>query len=182
MSANKIKALCRVAILAALYFLLNMLSIRAGNLRVTFASLPVIVAALLFGPGEAFTAAALGELLNQMLSYGFTLTTALWLLPPAIRGLLVGLAAARSSAAGRPLEEHPGACYTVCLLAAAATTACNTAAIAADSLLYHYFTWALIFGDLAFRLITGLVTAAAITTVSIPLVRLLRRRLAVRRD
>jgi hypothetical protein len=44
--------LCRLAVLAALYVLLTMmLSLRAGNLRVTFASLPVVVCGAAPRPG-----------------------------------------------------------------------------------------------------------------------------------
>jgi ECF transporter S component (folate family) len=174
---SSIRVLCRLAILAALYVLLTMVSIRAGNLRVTFASLPVVVCALLFGPWEAFWVALIGEFINQMLSYGPTVTTVLWLLPPALRGAAVGAAAFRSLRAGRPLEARPRALYAVCLAAAVLTTACNTAVLAVDGLLYHYFTWVLVFGDLAVRLATGLLTAVIVTSLARPLAGLLRRQL-----
>ena len=54
MSKLNTRALCRVAMLAALYVLLNnTIAIKAGNLRITFASLPVVLSALLFGPLES---------------------------------------------------------------------------------------------------------------------------------
>ena len=34
---------------------------------------------------------AVGGFLNQMLTYGFTVTTLMWIFPNAVRGLLVGL-------------------------------------------------------------------------------------------
>ena len=45
------KKLCYIALLVAVYVLLSMtFTIKTGNLEITFKSLPVVVAALLFGP------------------------------------------------------------------------------------------------------------------------------------
>lgn len=180
--SRNVRALCRVAIMAALYVLLTLVSIRAGNLHITFASLPVVVMALLFGPAEAATVALLGEFLNQMLSYGFTATTVLWLIPPAVRGIMVGLFARRFCSSDHPLEQRPLGYYTVCICAALLTTACNTAVIWLDSVIYHYYTFAYVFGDAVVRLITGVITAAVIATVAMPLTRLLRGQSFVQRS
>jgi len=180
MSRIKTKTLCRIAAFAALYFLLTMVSVRAGNLHVTFSSLPIVVSALLFGPLETAAAALLGEFLNQMLSYGFTLTTPLWLIPPAIRGLLIGAAALWFRRRGRPLEERPAWFLTICTGAALVTTACNTAAILADSLIFHYYTPTLIMGDLVLRILSGVITAVCVALVAMPLTRLLRSQPALR--
>ena len=173
-------SISRIAILAALYVLLTLVSVRAGNLRITFASLPVVVIALLCGPWEAALTALIGEFLNQMLFYGFTATTALWILPPAVRGVCVGLAAAACLRSGRPLERRVLPYYAVCILAAALTTVCNTACLYVDSRLFHYYTPALIFGDLAVRFLTGVVTAAAVASAALPVASLLRRQLDLR--
>ncbi|MEG1594014.1 MAG: folate family ECF transporter S component [Oscillibacter sp.] len=176
MSKIKTQALCRIAILAALYALLTLVSVRAGNLRVSFGSLPLVVCALLFGPWQAAAVGALGEFLNQMLSYGFTATTVLWLIPAAVRGLVIGLAALRFRG-NRPLAERPLPCFAVCVCAALATTLCNTAVIWLDSVLYHYYTFVYVFGDMALRLLTGSVTAVVIATLAMPLARLLSRQI-----
>ena len=56
MSKMNAKTICRIALLAAMYFLLNMLEIRTpGNLHITFDALPVAVSAFLFGPVEALS-------------------------------------------------------------------------------------------------------------------------------
>lgn len=86
-------ALCRVALMAALYLPLARMAIEIGTVKLSFGSLPATVLALAAGPGEAAAAAAIGEFLKQMLSYGFTATTLLWLIPPHC--------AARSSALPR---------------------------------------------------------------------------------
>ncbi len=169
--------LCRVAMLAALYILLNnTIAIKAGTLRITFASLPVVVSALLFGPGEAALTALVGEAVNQLRNYGLGVTTALWLLPPVVRGTLVGLAARPLRDTERPLERRPALCYAVCILAALCTTAVNTAVTALDAWILHYYSTAYVFGNLAHRSLSGIVVAAVVATVAMPVSSLLRRR------
>ena len=170
------RTICRTAIMAALYVLLTMISVKMGNIHVTFASLPVVVTAVLFGPVEAGVVALLGEFLNQMLAYGFTATTVLWLIPPAVRGLIIGTVALRLMKSNRLLDSRPLLFYVACAGAAVCTTVCNTAVIWLDSIIYHYYTFVYVFGDMIIRFVTGMVTAVLIATVAIPLLRFLRRQ------
>ena len=62
------------------------------------------------------------------------------------------------------------------MLAAVATTATNTAVIWLDSVIYGYYTFALVFGSALIRFITGMITAVLVATVAMPLTNLLRRR------
>ena len=172
------KVICRVALLAAMYYLLNLVEIRApGNLHITFDRLPMVVSALAFGPMEAVLVAMFGELLNQLLgTYGLTATTLLWVLPPMLQAALIGGAASRMQAAGKRLESRPVTCYAVCVLAAVITTAANTAVIWLDSVIYGYYAFAVVFGSAAVRLVTGVAAAVLVTTAAMPLVALLRRQ------
>ena len=178
MSKWNAKVICRVALLAAMYFLLNMLEIRTpGNLHITFDRLPVFVSALAFGPMEAVLVAMFGELLNQIISpYGITATTLLWVLPPMLQAGILGVAAARMQAAGKRLESRPAACYAISVLAAVITTAANTAVIWLDSVIYGYYTFALVFGSAAIRFVTGVIAAVLVATVAMPLIAILRRQ------
>ncbi len=178
MSKSNTKALCRVAMMAALYVLLNnTVAIKAGNLRITFASLPVVVTALLFGPAESAAAALLGEFINQLIGgYGITATTVLWLIPPAVRGVVIGAVALALRRTGRPLERRPVLGYAVCVLAALCTTFSNTAVIAVDALLYNYYSRAYVFGELLYRLGSGVLIAVIVATAAMPLAALLRRQ------
>lgn len=175
--SHSAKRLCWIAMLAALSFLLNMVQLRLPmNVRITFDSLPVVVAALLFGPGDAALAALIGEFLTQMLSeYGLTATTMLWLIPPAVRGLVIGAAALQFRNTDRPLETRVPLCFGVCFLAAVLTTLGNTAVIWLDSVINHYYAFSLVFGSMLIRLVTGVLTAAAVTAAAIPLTRRLRQ-------
>ena len=67
LTRQRVQRICTDGVLIALYFVLTTFSLRMGNLRITFASLIVIVATLLFSTLDACLIAMLGELLNQVL-------------------------------------------------------------------------------------------------------------------
>ena len=167
-------AMCRVAVMAALYLPLARMAIEIGTLKLSFGSLPVTVLAMV-------AAAAIGEFLKQLLSYGFTATTLLWVIPPVLRGLLIGLAASRLARTGRRLEERTAVCYAVGVGAALVTTLVNSLILWADSVLYGYYFPGYVLGNLALRLAVGVITAVLVAMVSMPMVKLLRRQVAVRR-
>ena len=171
-----VKLMCQLALLVALYYLLSItLVIHTGNFKLTFISLPVIAAALLYGPGAGFTVALLGEFLAQMSGpFGLAPNTVLWLIPPAVNGLLVGLAAFVMWRKGRPLERRPVACYAACVIGAVLTTTGNTFGMWLDSLFYHTSFTPVLFITPA-RYVTGAVTAVAAATVCIPVMQGLRR-------
>lgn len=171
-----IRALCRIAVMTALYLPLARLAIEIGTVKLSLGSLPVTVLALLTGPVEAALAAALGELLKQMLTYGFTATTLLWIIPPALRGLLIGLAAARLWRTERPLEERPVRCYAVGMGAAVVTTVANCLPLWLDSVIYDYYFPGYILGSLVARLGVGIATAVIVGILAMSVVPALRRQ------
>jgi ECF transporter S component (folate family) len=173
---NKVKLLTELAVLAALCVLLSLLTIPIGTVHITLEPLPITVAALLFGPLPAAAVALVSELLMQILSYGFTATTILWLIPPVVRALIIGFAAARFRKRDKYLEEHPLWCYVFCVAAAVATTFLNTGVIWLDSVIYGYFTPAYVFGNLLIRFGVGMLTAVITATLAMPLVRLLKKQ------
>ena len=95
MPKMNVKRMCYAALLAAMYLPLSLYAaVQVGrNVRISFGSLPVVAAALLFGPVDAVIVAMVGEFFKQLLTYGVTYTTVLYLIPPALRGLVVGLGA-----------------------------------------------------------------------------------------
>ncbi len=84
-----------IGMLAAVYYVLSLLSIPVGELlKFSIDSLPIIVGGMLFGPVDGMLIGGIGELLNQLIgpnSAGLDWSTPLWLIPPIARGLLVGL-------------------------------------------------------------------------------------------
>ncbi|WP_325200896.1 folate family ECF transporter S component [Oscillibacter sp.] len=180
MPKMNVKRMCYAALLAAMYLPLSLYAaVQMGNVRISFGSLPVVAAALLFGPVDAVVVAMVGEFFKQILTYGVTYTTVLYLIPPALRGLVVGVGAALALRRGRHLEDRRALCYAVCVAAALCTTVGNTLVNWLDSVLMGYYFPGLILGDLAWRLIVGMINAVVMASLAIPLVKALRRRNAV---
>ncbi len=168
--------LCRFALLTAMYVLLGTcLVIRHPAIEITLKSLPVVVGALLFGPACGGLVALLGEFLAQLLAWGLQPNTILWVLPPVANGLVVGALAVRSRNAGTPLEERLGRCYAAALLGSLATSIVTTVSLWLDSLMYGYYTFALVFGGALLRFGKDLAVVAVVINMAIPLTRLLRR-------
>ena len=181
MPKRNVKRMCYAALLAAMYLPLSLYAaVQVGNVRISFGSLPVVAAALLFGPVAAVIVAMVGEFFKQLLTYGITYTTVLYLIPPALRGLVVGLGAlALTSLRGQRLEERRTVCYAVCILAAICTTVGNTLINWLDSVIFGYYTPALIFGGLVWRFIVGMINAVVMASLAMPLVKILRKQNAV---
>lgn len=178
MSRTNVKRMCHAALLAAMYLPLSLYAaVQVGrNVRISFGSLPVVIAALLFGPLDAAAVAMVGEFFKQLLTYGVTYTTALYLIPPALRGLVIGGAVLLLRQRGERLEERRTLCYAVCILAAVCTTVGNTLVNWLDSVLMGYYFPGLILGDFAWRLIVGMINAVVMSSLAIPLVKALRQR------
>ena len=158
------------AILIALFFVLSLISFEIGGVKITFESLPVVIAAVLFGPLDGFLVGLLGAFLEQMIKYGFTVTTLLWILPPAIRGLLIGLGLRRFSE-----NKRIWIYYAVCIFAALVTSVLNTGVYYVDAKIFHYYSYALIFGVFFIRLLSGALTGFITATIALPILKALRQ-------
>ena len=89
---KNVKKMAIIAISIALFVVLDRYcSFTLDNLKITFNILPVLILAFIYGPIEALIAGLLGSFVGQMLSYGFSVTTVLWIIPAGFRGLIVGL-------------------------------------------------------------------------------------------
>ena len=107
-----------------------MFAVEIAGVKITFVSLPTVVCALLYGPVDACIVGLLGAFLEQMLKYGFTATTVLWLLPAVLRGLIVGLGTVvlRRSMSIEAITstQKPYVYYIVCIVAGLVTSCANT--------------------------------------------------------
>lgn len=161
--------------LAAVYFALSFLVIDTGTLKFTFTSLAIVVAALVFGPLDACAVAFVGELLYQVIIFGVTATLPIWMVPPVLHALLLGLCA-RLLGRQQPLVERTAVCFAACLGCGVLNTLFNTTALYLDSKYWGYYQYHLIFGMALVRIAVGLSTALIVTAVAIPLVRTLGAR------
>lgn len=166
------KKLAVNALLAAMCAVLGAISLDLGNLKLTFESLPVLVAALLFGPIDGLAVGGIGTLLYQVLRYGVSATTALWILPYILCGLFTGLYAKKR---GYTLSTRQMAfiMFTMSIM----IFVLNTLVLYIDSKVYGYYSAVFIFGSMVPRVLICLAKAAVFTAIMPPLLRAARRGL-----
>ena len=163
------------AVLAAMYFALSFISIKLGNWKISVSGLPVLLGALLFGPLDGFLIGVTGAFLEQLISYGITVTTVLWILPIGCRGLVTGL-----YAKSRKFELSRRQTVFITVLGALLMTALNTAVMYADSKIFHYYSAAYVFGALAGRIVTGVITAVVFACILPLLTAAIRKHVRIR--
>ena len=167
------------AVLIAMFFGLSLLSVQLGGIKITFASLPTIICAMLFGPIDGFLVGFLGAFLEQMLKFGFTATTMLWILPPAIRGLFIGLCAVllrkHMSVDSILQTKRPYVYFIFCILSGIIVSTLNTLVFYVDAKIYHYYEYHMIFGVFWIRIASGLVSTLLMAIVALPVVAALQR-------
>lgn len=162
--------MCLDAMFIALYFLLAKLTFPIGNIHLTLASLPLVIAALLLGVRSTLVVALLGEFLDQVLGYGLTLTTPIWMLPPLVRGLTIALVAYAFQKKGDALENHKVLYFVTLLAAAVLTTGANTLALVLDALIIGY-PLALAWIETLIRFAVGLGSALLVAFLALPLLK-----------
>lgn len=171
MKLSKTKRLALDAMLAAMFVVLSLFSINLPGMKLTLDSLPVLVAAALLGPVDGLAVGLVGSFLNQMITYGFTATTLLWILPAGLRGLLVGLYAKR-----RGFDMTLRQTVFITVAAALLVTALNTLLMYVDSWVYSY-SYAAALVTLALRILAGIITAVVFSLILPVILTALRRYL-----
>ncbi len=162
--------LCICALMSALYVGLDFLafSISApfgGTLKISFSGLPIIIVAVVFGPVWAGAVGFVGAFLGQMITYGFSLTTVLWVLPATFRGLVMGLLFILFK---RSLKPYILGIETI--ISSLVVTALNSFAMYVDALIYKYPVT--IFGiALVNRIIVGVFTAIIFAIIIPPIIK-----------
>lgn len=151
----KPKRLVTNAMLIAMYVVLSLVAtINLGNMKFTLDSLPIIVGAALFGPIDGMLIGLMGSFLNQMLTYGFTATTVLWILPAGIRGLMIGLYAKQHN-----FDMTFRQTQFITITSALTVTAVNTLVMYIDAKIYGYYSFAYVFGGILPRIGAGVIIA-----------------------
>ena len=161
------------AVLIALYFGLSLLAVQIGGIKITFSSLPTMIGAMLFGPVDGLIVGFLGAMMEQLLKFGFTATTLLWVLPPAVRGLFIGLCARQLQ--GAWTVRRPYGYFAVCVVSGLIVSVLNTLVFYVDAKLYHYYSYALIFGVFWLRIGSGALSSLLMSAVSLPVIRALKK-------
>ena len=171
MKTMKAKQMATDSMLAAMCAVLGAVSIDLGTLKVTLESVPIIVGALLFGPLDGAMIGFVGTFVYQVLRYGFSVTTFLWMLPYVVCGIIVGAYAKKHG-----FEFDLKRTVFIVVLAELVVTTLNTGVMYIDSKIYGYYSAAYIFGSLVLRYIICVGKAVVTGAVMPPLISTLKKR------
>lgn len=155
------KKMVLAAALIALHVVLSYVSIDLRVMKFSLAGFPVILAGLLFGPLFGFEVGFIGSFVGQLLRYGLMPTTIIWMMPVAMRGLMVGLVA-------KKLRFH----FSVRQLAATIictsliVTGLNTIGIYYDSIINGYYSFPYVFGAVPVRILNDVIMTVLYVAVT----------------
>ena len=167
----KPKRLVTNAMLIAMYVVLSLVAtINLGNMKFTLDSLPIIVGAALFGPVDGMLIGLCGSFVNQLITWGLTPTTVLWIIPAGVRGLLIGLYAKHHN-----FDMSFKQTQFITISSALVVTAVNTLMMYIDSKIYGYYSVAYVFGGIVPRIIAGVIIAFIFGAILPHIIRPLRR-------
>ena len=174
----RIRRIALDAVLVALFVLFSaVLTFKTPLFEVSWASLPILVAAFLFGLPDAVAVAVLGSFLEQALSsYGLGVTTPLWMAPVILQALVAGVLAYLVRRSGNRFSLlFPVVVLEVTIVVSELVlTAANIAALYLDGMIWEYALPALHL-MLPGRLVNALVRMLLSCILLPPLVIALRR-------
>lgn len=166
----KTKRIAIDGIMAALYVVLGYLSLDLGMMKISIEDLPVILAGLMMGPIDGMIVGGLGTFICQIIRYGFSVTTALWMLPYIVCGLICGLFAEKNN-----FYNSNRQLWLIIIASGLAAFALNTLAIYVDSRVYGYYSVPYVWGALGIRFAVLVIKTVVFGFVMMPLLKALAR-------
>jgi len=166
----KTKQLAIDAMLVAMCAVLGYVAVDLQVIKVTFESLPILIAALMFGPVDGMLVGGVGTLIYQLLRYGVSPTTVLWMAPYIICGLLVGYVAKKND-----FRLSNKQVMILVVLNELLITVLNTGVIYLDSKIFGYYFPGIVTGSLIPRLIVCVVKAIVFGAVLPMLIKSVQR-------
>lgn len=148
----KTKRLAIDGMLAAMCAVLGYIAIDATAFKVTFETVPIMLGALLFGPLDGLAIGGVGTLIYQLLKYGVSATTVLWILPYVLMGLFLGLYAKKHN-----YKNTNKQILVSIILSELFVTILNTGVMYVDAVMYGYYFKGFITGGLLLRLVICIV-------------------------
>ena len=118
------------------------------SVKVSFEGLPVLIAALLYGPLAGMAVGGIGLAITQCSGYPITVTTPLWILPYLVSGLVVGLIAMKKRYTYSMIDY-----FWIITVSEVIVTAFNSLGLYVASNIEGWFYPGIILGNLAVRLL-----------------------------
>ena len=174
MGNSRIRRMCMDGMLVGIFVVLAKLTIKAGPIHIAFSGLTVVFATCYFGMADGLIVALLGETIIQLTSsYGIGPTTPLWLWSPSFRALILGLFDLPFRKKGDHIDT-PLVFYGIAsLIAGLLVTLVNAGVEFLDAWIIGY-SFAVTLPILGLRIVSSIVSCAAVAILSIPLLRTIR--------
>ena len=166
--------LCLCAAMIALHIVFEVFCtiwLFGNSVKISLGSLPFIIIALLCGPAEGFITGFIGTLISQMITYGLTITTPIWLMPGALCGLVCGLVYIAFKRRTKTAAIAASVCSGIFTL-----VLCNFIGSYLDGvLILKYSTIEILLAALPVRIGVGICLAVIYTILAVPICRALQR-------
>ena len=174
MGNSRIRRMCMDGMLVGIFVVLAKLTIKAGPIHIAFSGLTVVFATCYFGMPDGLIVALLGETIIQLTSsYGIGPTTPLWLWSPSFRALILGLFDLPFRKKGDHIDTHLVFYGVASLIAGLFVTLVNAGVEFLDAWIIGY-SFAVTLPILGLRIVSSIVSCAAVAILSIPLLRTIR--------
>lgn len=174
MGNSRIRRMCMDGMLVGIFVVLAKLTIKAGPIHIAFSGLTVVFATCYFGMADGLIVALLGETIIQLTSsYGIGPTTPLWLWSPSFRALILGLFDLPFRKKGDHIDTHLVFYGIASVIAGLFVTLVNAGVEFLDAWIIGY-SFAVTLPILGLRIVSSIVSCAAVAILSIPLLRTIR--------
>lgn len=174
MRTDLVKRLVLDGILAALFIVISLFRLKLGFLEFGLTSLVTLLACFLLSPLDGMAVGLLGEFINQVFfsGYGLTPTTPLWVLPHALRPLLIGLIAYLFRKNGKPFVRYCPTYFISLCGVALIISGLDTFIIWLDGFIFGYSTVSVLLNS-GFRVLSSQGSAIAVGLILVPLYKVL---------
>ncbi len=146
--------------LSAMCAVLGYISIDFANLRFTFVSFPIYIGAFLLGGPSGFLIGFTGNFIYQLLKFGITATTALWIIPYAVAGFIAGC-----YAKSRNFSMSTKQIIFILIVCEVMISVLNTVSFFLDAHIYGYYNPVTMFGAIPMRFVNTFVRAILYSAV-----------------
>ena len=161
-SKNIILRMCEISMVSALSFVLGRLTLSFDNLKITFAAFPILLLACISSYwGDAAIASFVAQFLSQMLTYGLSMTTVLWIFPSVFRAVVFWFLVHKIL----KNNLHKVSYYVGADVIAVSVTVLNTLVIALDAIIFGYYTPTYVYGMFFIRLGSGIISMMLMSCV-----------------
>lgn len=152
------------SLMAAFSIALDLFSLRTDTSRFTIYALPLLLTGIMFGPLAGALAGLAEGLIIQLITYGLTPTTILWIIAPMCWGLISGLINKLFKNKYSNLKTIINVFITSFIV-----LFINTISLILDGLIYHYST-AFVYTNLSIRIIVCIIIAILYSSLLIVII------------